>query len=603
MQQLTIRGAKQGLLVVLVCSAFAFSGLAVTSLHDPGQGMYADIAAAMAATGDWVTPRFNGVPYFNKPPLFFWLTALAMSLLGSWDWVARLWSALPVVLTALVIWRLGERIYGGNAGVLAGIIFGSNVAVLLYARVPSTDFLLVLWVTLALYAVAEIVHEPARRWYVLLFYGSAGLGILTKGLIGLILPAVIVAAFGLALCVRQGMAPEERHRVFTGLRAVLFGRSACAGWLLLLCLVLPWHVIAELRHPGVFDYYVMDHQFGRFFGTRTFVEDDIPSDTLSFLAVTLLLFFPWSVFLPAAVGKGLPQRNGCSGTTLRLMVGLWAALTLVFFCSSQSKLEHYALPAFPALSLLVGAAWSAALEPARARSALQWTLGAACVAFGLCGLALMTFADRMGPRFWFAGLAGIDVYYRVLKDAGSSFPFASAAPFIEFARGIGVVLLLGFPLAALAFVLRRPRASFACIVASAGVIFLLGYRLAPVFEVQQSAKPVSLALRDRLAPADRIVHEGLLEYGSGLPFYTERPILVLNGRRGILEFGSRFPEARPVFIDTEAFLEMWRGRGRIFLVTRFPPRHSAVRYLSRDELRVLGRFGAKWLYSNQASES
>jgi len=596
---------KQGLLLVLVCSAFSLSGLFLTSLHDPEQGMYGDIAATMAAGGEWVTPRFNGVAFLNKPPLVFWLTGLSMLVLGSSDWVVRLWSALPVLLTAMLIWNMGERLYGHYAGVAAAVIFASNLAVLLYARVPATDFLLVLWLTLAMFAFVKVVLSPDARWFVLLFYGAAGLAVLTKGLLGLLLPLMILMGFyGVLLAWRRVPEGLKRH-VNASFRTLFFSGPALWGWLLFASLVVPWHVMAELRNPGFFDYHVIDNQMGRFFATRVFVEDDVSSTMVSFLVVSLLLFFPWSVFLPAALRVGFPQLNqDCSLTRcLGSLIGVWAVSILVFFSWSGSKLEHYGLPALPALSLMVGGYWAASMGVGKPPKGLTWTLVLAAVILGLGGFILVTFSGRIGPAGLFAGLAEIDAYYRILKDQGEPFPFESVAPFIQFAKGFGMVLLVGFPLALLSFAARWPRLSFSVIVLSVGLIFVLGYRLAPVFESQQSAKPVSLALLDLLRPRDRIVHEGMLEYSAGLPFYAGERVRVLNGRRGVLEFGSRYPEADGFFIDTDEFVRMWKGSNTVFLVTRFSPENSLIRHLPYERVRALGRFGSKWLYRNETVDS
>ena len=304
------------------------------------------------------------------------------------------------------------------------------------------------------------------------------------------------------------------------LRTALMSRMAIWGWLLFLVVVVPWHVMAEIRNPGFLDYYVIDNQIGRFFSTRVFVEDDVSSGTVSFVVVSLLLFFPWSVFLPAAIRAGFPSLNGSPmATCLRLLVGVWALTVIVLFSLSGSKLEHYGLPAFPALSLMVGGYWSMAMVASPPSKGLKWSLASAAVVLGASGILLLMFGSRIGPAGVFAGLGEPDVYYRILKDQGESFPFESVAPFTQFAQGMGVVLLLGWPLSFFMFLVSWSRMSFSVLVLSAGLIFVLGYRLAPVFEAQQSTKPVSLALRARVQPGDRIVHEGMLEYGAGLPFY------------------------------------------------------------------------------------
>ena len=138
-------------ILVVVGGLFLFSSLGATSFLDPDEGMYGSIAREMAEEGDWITPRFNGVRYLNKPPLQFWLSALTYSLFGPSEWGVRLWSALPAFGTGLLIWRMGGWLYGGSGGLLGAVVFLTSVGVFRYVRVAATDFLLVFSITLTIF--------------------------------------------------------------------------------------------------------------------------------------------------------------------------------------------------------------------------------------------------------------------------------------------------------------------------------------------------------------------------------------------------------------------------------------------------------------------
>src|SRR3989449_1259821 len=158
-------------------------------LLDPDEGLYAAIAQEMLSRADWVIPHVNGLPYLEKPPLYFWLTAATMWLVGPTEWAVRVWSALAALGTVLLTWRMGRRLYGAPAGFLAGIALATMIGNALYVRKASTDQLFVFCLTLAMYGFLRDVERPDRGWTrFLLLYVGAALGVLAKGFLGLMFP-------------------------------------------------------------------------------------------------------------------------------------------------------------------------------------------------------------------------------------------------------------------------------------------------------------------------------------------------------------------------------------------------------------------------------
>src|SRR6266480_1151013 len=167
-------------------------------LLDPDEGLYADIAQEMLQRDDWVIPHINGLPYLEKPPLYFWLTAVTFWLVGPTEWAVRLWSALATLGAVLLTWRIGRLLYGARAGLLAGIALATFVGNALYVRKASTDQLFIFCLTLAMYGFLRDVERPDRGWTrFLLLYVGAALAVLSKGFMGLVFPALIVG-IGLA---------------------------------------------------------------------------------------------------------------------------------------------------------------------------------------------------------------------------------------------------------------------------------------------------------------------------------------------------------------------------------------------------------------------
>ena len=637
-------GWKKELLIILAVSVpFVFLGIGSVSFLDPDEGMYGSIAREMAGGRDWITPHFNGVRYLEKPPLYFWLTALTTALFGPSEWAVRLWSALPTLGTAILVWRIGRLLYGSQAGLLSAIILLTGVGVFRYVRVAATDSLLVFSLTLALYGFvrAALVDQSSKansewpiansRWTIVLFYLGIALAVLSKGLVGLVLPLLIVGLFLLLangywqmangakawklggwdagkLSGLQASRPPSFlalksvcYSLFTNFYSLFANRYSLLGLLVFLVLVLPWHLLAAWKNPGFFEFYIVDNQFLRFFNSRAFIEDDVPVTTIGFLVLIFIWFFPWSLFLSAAFRQGFPNRRlgNRPAERLRLLVGLWALTVVGFFSLSSSKLEHYFLPAIPPLSLMVGALWSGAFSADKPLPGIKWSLVAAVVGCSVAGVSLIILSERLTPQAVFTGLAELNVYYRILKEQGAAFPFPSVTPFVPLVKGVGAVLVIGLPLSLLFFWLHRPTASFVVVIGVAGVIAVLVFKLLFIIEPHHSAKSVALALKDRTHSEDPIVHEGSLEYSASLPFYTGRQIYVLNGKRGDLDFGSRYPETQYLFLDDKEFTHLWEGRQRVFLVTRLQEEENVLRRLSAENVHLLGHYGSRWLYTNK----
>lgn len=556
-------------LVLAISAPLLFAGLGLPFL-DPDEGLYADITRTMVTTGDWTVPRFNGLPYLEKPPLYFWLGMLTIGVDGSAEWSLRVWSSLAALGTVVLTWRIAHRLYGSPAGALAGLALASTAGYALYVRKASTDFLFVFCLTLTLYGfLRDVERTNGGRARFLLVYLGAALGVLAKGLIGAVLPALII---GIGVLLVRRLPWRELNPV--------------RGLALFALVAVPWHAAIAWRHPDLFRFYVIDNQILRFLGLRGFVEDDVPVSTLGFVLVTFVWLFPWGVFVLAR------PRRGALAAPWRPLIGVWAIVVIVFFALARLKLEYYALPAFPALAVLVGGAWAGGRDIGR--WLVVGTLGAVAAGAGAIWLG-----GRLTPDQALAGLAELNVYYRILRDQGAAFPFASARPFGALLQELGVTLALGWSLALACWWLGWRRVSFAAVVAQGVAIGVLIVQLLHLVEPHHSVKEVAQVIQRLATRDDVIMHEGALEYSASLPFYTGRRVVVVDGLRGDLEFASRLPEGRGAFVDAAGLRRAWSGSRRVFLVTQRPRERSAANALPGESVHVLGRFGSRWLYSNR----
>jgi hypothetical protein len=557
-------------LLLAVSVPFLFAKLGMPLL-DPDEGLYASIAREMLEHGDWVIPHINGLPYLEKPPLYFWLTASTFALVGYSEWAVRLWSALAALGAVLLTWRIGLHLYGSRAGLLAGVALTTVVGNALYVRKASTDQLFVFCLALAMYGFLADVERPDRgSTRFLWFYAGAALAVLAKGFIGLLF-LLLIAGIGLAWTRRLSWRDLNLVR----------------GIAVFVLVAAPWHVLAARSSPTLFEFYVVDNHVLRFLDARRFVEDDVPVSTLGFLVASFLWAFPWGVF---ALARSAPDSSPVA--RWRPVVAIWALVIVGLFALSRFKHEYYALPAFPALAILVGAAWASGRDIGR------W-LGIGFLGCSAAGVWALWLGAGLTPGQVMDGLAELNVYYRILRDQGAPFPFASPRPFSRLLLGLGLTLLAGWTIATLCWMSGRRRAAFASLVAVAAVITGLIFNLLDVVEPHHSAKAVSEAIVARAATADVIVCEGSLEYSPALPFYTGRRVLLVNGAVGYFSFASRFPQADGIFIDTADLIRLWEGARRVFLVVRRPRGQSVVAALPAAAVHELGQYGSRWLYSNR----
>ena len=477
------------------------------SFLDPDEGLYGDVASEMLATGNWVVPAFNGLPYLEKPPLYYWLSMLTLRLDRDGEWALRIWSAVSALGTVLLAWRIGRRLYSPAAGVMAGLMLATTAGYALYVRKASTDFVFVLCLTVALYGFLRDAVRPDRgRTRFLIFYAGTALALLSKGLIGVAFPLLIA---GITLVWTRRLTRADLN----------LGRGA----LVFAAIAVPWHALVAWRRPGLFWFYIVDNQILRFLGRRAFLEDDVPVTMLAFLVLSFIWFFPWSVFAFAR-----PAGDERAAAVWRPLIPIWAVVVIGFFAASGSKLEYYALPAFPALAVMVGAAWTSQRDVGR------WMVPGliGCVAVG--GAALWLGA-RLTPSQALWALAELNVYYRILREQGLPFPFDSVRPFAALLQGLGATLVIGWTVAAVCWWRGWPRAAFAALAAHGVVIAALIIGLLYAVEPHHSAKAVAHAIVARADPGDVLAHEGSLEYSAALPFYTRRRIVVVNGARGDLD--------------------------------------------------------------------
>jgi 4-amino-4-deoxy-L-arabinose transferase-like glycosyltransferase len=363
----TLRAGAWLALAVLFTLAW-FAGLGTRALWHPDEGRYAEIAREMAQSGDWVTPRLDGLQYFEKPPLQYWVTALAYRAFGVREWTARLAPALFGWLAVLAVAWAGVQVAGQATGLLGAAALAGSAWPVGLAHFVSLDAVLAgcLAVALAAFLVAQAAPASLHRARacMLLAWAAIGAAVLAKGLVALVIPGGALVLYSLAT---RDFALWRRLEPVRGIA-------------LLLAVTAPWFVLVSSRNPGFAHFFFVHEHFERFLTT----EHNREGPWWYFVPLLLAGLLPWTVLflakLPAMWRMPSPAANGFSWSRFCLA---WCAFVFLFFSASGSKLPSYILPLFPAAALLIGSAL--ARLPARTLAALfaGYAVSAAALALAL----------------------------------------------------------------------------------------------------------------------------------------------------------------------------------------------------------------------------
>jgi 4-amino-4-deoxy-L-arabinose transferase-like glycosyltransferase len=333
---LTRRGA---FFLLLAFTLVWFSNLDYRRLVHPDEGRYAEIPREMMVSGDWVTPRLNGIKYFEKPGLQYWLTAAAFETFGIHHWTARLWPALAGYLGVIFIGFVGWRLGGPTLGLYSAAALGGCVWYVLNAHILTLDAGLTLWMTVglgSLFIAQQTETTPRkRRWWMWEAWAALALATLSKGLIGIVLPGAALVAYTL---LTRDRALWRRLHLFSG--TVIF-----------LAIAAPWFVVVSARNDGFFDFFFIHEHFTRFLTH----EHQREGAWWYFVPIFIVGILPWlTVFAWTARRMWRDAPDASNGFNWQRFALAWSAVIFLFFSASGSKLPSYILPIFPALALVIG---------------------------------------------------------------------------------------------------------------------------------------------------------------------------------------------------------------------------------------------------------
>jgi 4-amino-4-deoxy-L-arabinose transferase-like glycosyltransferase len=498
-------------LALLLTTALWFTTLGTRRLLNPDEGRYAEIPREMLVTGDWITPRLNGIKYFEKPPLQYWMTASAYQVFGHNEFAARFWVGLTGFAGILLAGFAGWRLFSRSAGLMAAGITAGSVLYLVIGHINTLDmgvsfFLQVTICSFLLAQRAPAASTSERNW-MLLAWAAAALAFLSKGLIALILPSLTLLAY--TVITREFSAWRRLH-IFKGL-------------LVFLALVLPWLIAVSRANPEFLHFFFLHEQFERFLSDV----HDRDGPWWYFLPLFVIGGLPWTFVAAGQFNHSWRLDGQQAGLQTRRFLLLWVVVVIGFFSVSHSKLPPYIVPVIPMFAMLVGDVFTRL-----AASALRTHLLVMGITLALLGITVGLLPDNI------AGAKSVDVVINLRPDTATGLLLAAAAMLV-------------------ASQLLRKR-SMEVVVLTASLGMLLGMTILIQGSNGLAATRSGYALAQQLAgkiSPDTPVY-AVQDYDQTLPFYLERLITLVN-YRGELDFGlTQQPE---LGIDTiEAFTKTWQ---------------------------------------------
>ncbi|MDO5563526.1 MAG: glycosyltransferase family 39 protein [Synergistaceae bacterium] len=499
--------------LVIAILALYFVPLGSHALLEPDEGRYSEIPREMIETGDYVTPMLNYVKYFEKPVLLYWMNAGSFAVFGQNEFAARFATAVCAVLGALVTGMLGAYIYGSLAGLLAGVITALSLLYFAVGTINITDMPLSFFITLAMASFYVGHIERNRLWY-LVFYAAMALGLLTKGLVAVVLPGGIIFWY----------------IIFTHKWRIIIEALYLPGILLFFLISAPWFWLVCRANSDFFHFFFIQEHFLRY-ATKMHNRYE---PFWFFLPMIPAGLMPWTAFLFSLFGSDSVVRSPYhfEKRDANTYLLLWFGVILLFFSLSSSKLIPYIVPCIPPLAILMGA------DIARMVDNERWHGGAVAWMFGI---ALVFSAALIGYAF-----------------IGKELPMEQTLPI---ALKVSGGLLFG-PLAAMWFSAPRRNNFSVAVVALCLSSLLFIFGLQGIYKIMgetRSMKAVSEVIIKEQQPDETIAAYG--EILQGIPFYTKQRVLLVD-EKGELDFGSKHEEGKGWFPTSTDFLPEWKDGSR-----------------------------------------
>lgn len=551
------------------------------ALWSPAEGHYSEIAREMVVSGDYLTPRLTGIKYLEKPPLFYWLESANIKLFGLSEWSLRLWPAVFGTIGCLAVYFAASRLFERRVGLMSSAILATSSLWYVLAHVINLDMAVSTLITCALLSfLVGSVAQPGykRRFAMWAFFVFSALATLTKGLIGIVIPAMVIGTWVLIL----------------GEWNILTRSYLASGVSLFLLIAAPWFVLISQENPDFLRSYLFDEHFQRYL-TKPEGPFEQP---WAFIPVLLLGMFPWAVFMLQALRHSLRfswrQRHQHKEV---IFLVLWAGLVFLFFSASSYKGISYILPIFPPLAILIGGYLAAAWEshPVSGVPSGSFTL--------LVVLSLLVIAGVVGPQHYlerYSNWPDIQVPRAEATIVSTRAEYGDLSALTPYIHAQSVILIVGAVSALrLGFGNRHAfRSGFLSLTLAWALFLAVLNSSLPLLDQRRSVKALAAVLKSQLHPSDEVA--SYHAYYGDLPVYLQRPVAVV-GWKGNLQFGVEVNERSGGWMTDEAsFWKRWNSLATVYMLTE-QGTYDKLRSESSFKFRLLAQGLYNVLLSNQTT--
>lgn len=517
-----IAGKKTPLLILLGFALVYLLPIGFRPMVVPDEVRYGEISREMIATGDWIVPRLNGLRYFEKPVMGYWINGLSMLVFGVNAFALRFPSAMAAGLSALMVWLLMRRNGMSTAtGLMASLIFLSCFLVVGTGVYSVLDGMLAMFLTMAMTAFYFALDSPKGSWrercLLGLFGIFCGMAFLTKGFLAFAVPVVAIVPY---------MLWAGRWKDLFRMAAIPIAAAVVVS--------LPWAIAVHLNEPDYWNYFFWQEHVKRFMAEDAQHKSPFWTYFLAFPVAAL----PWSALIPASV---LGMDRSRAQTPLFRYALCWFVFPFLFFSAASGKILTYILPCFPPFAILLTAGLSACFGKEKCR-AFQGGVVTLLVIFSAILLGLIVIQTT--------GVGGFIPYFHLGKIL------------VATASMIGFIFCLRLSLK------TRMVDGKILMITLGTAIFLVTMQLVLPDDTIEHKAPGELLLRNASRVQPQTILVSLENPLRAVCWFYKRSDVYQLGGGGELSYGMGYPDSRHRLIDIDGFAQLVRsyGRGRVVLV-------------------------------------
>ena len=470
------------------------------------------------------------------------MQAISIKALGATELAVSIANALMALGCALLVYFTGRKLYGRLSGMLASFIFATCSLVFALTRVVTLDLALTFFLTgsLSMFLLAtQLPLGIKRNCYLWLMYVFAALAVMTKGLVGVVFPGLIVLVWTVIFNQWRDL---KTYRIISGL-------------FIFLLIALPWHILVQIKNPEFFHFYFIDQHFLRYF--TDYAGRSQP--WWFFPAMLLGGLYPWVVFLPQTIIYHVPKHfSQWQQYKPTLFLLIWAVVIYVFYTCSNSQLIPYILPVFPPVAMLIGNYLATYWQSARERPI---TIGFSMLFFVNIALGIAAIAAIFMLNFSEQTITKQNLYV------------AAACVIVG-----AIISIISYRRRGLVF-------GFTALTLSVSVLWLYASPIITIVN-KHTIKPLIITLQQKLKAEDEVICYGA--YYQDLPFYLRRIVTVAN-YAGELTFGMQHQDVKAWMIDPQTFWQRWNSTKIVYLITS-TNNYRALQATTTNKMRIVDKY-------------